>query len=77
MMGRHFSHKVEVGSDGASRTIRLPAGELALVPAEGILHVQATAPDVVALAHVQEVGVDHLRRFARGELDFTWSTSDA
>jgi hypothetical protein len=77
MMGKHFGHKVEVISEGTARTIRIPAGDFALVPSAGALEVEASAQDAAGLARVQEVCADHLRRFSREEaLEIAWSAPD-
>ena len=72
-MSKHFAHKVAVATDGATTTIRLPAGECELEADDATLELRAAAEDEAGLARVQEVITSHLVRFARTEaLDVRW-----
>jgi hypothetical protein len=73
-MGRHFGHKVRVETHGDDVRVSIPAGEFALRPDGGRLHVEAAADDAAGLERVQEVAADHLRRFGRPEpIEVTWA----
>lgn len=76
-MRKHFAHKVLVESDGAVTRIHTRFGPFELRPADGSLRIRATAPDAEALAHLEEVVVSHLERFARGEeLTVRWAREE-
>lgn len=72
-MARHFGHKVEVEHFGDRTVVRIGAGSFELRPEGPVLRARARAEGVEALARVQEVCADHLRRFAHAPLAITWS----
>jgi hypothetical protein len=73
-MEKHFAHKVRVEHEGAVTRVHTRIGPFELEPADGVLHLRASAGGGEALARLQEVVASHLARFARGEeLEVAWS----
>jgi hypothetical protein len=73
-MGKHFAHKVQVEHEGGVTRVHTRFGPFELEPADGVLHLRASADGDEALVRLQEVVASHLARFARGEeLEVTWS----
>lgn len=74
---KHFAHKITVDYDPATDPdaglAHFPWGTCAMRSAEGALTVEVQADDAEALARIQAVIDDHLRRFAwREKLELDW-----
>ncbi|MDE2301844.1 MAG: DUF2218 domain-containing protein [Sphingomonadales bacterium] len=70
---KHWSHKFAVRFDATCGHVPLPSGTADLAAGDMALTVTCEAPEE-ALARLQEVVAEHLRRFAfrEGELNFDW-----
>jgi hypothetical protein len=69
----HLGRRVSWSTDGAVSTAAIAGGTGTVVTGDGVLTLQAEAPDAEALAQVQHVLGSHLERFgARNELTVTW-----
>ncbi|MER5434975.1 DUF2218 domain-containing protein [Streptomyces sp. NPDC002588] len=76
-LASHFGRKipVEEAPDGGHR-LTFQETIVALQPADDHLLIQVSAPDVPALAAIQDVVASHLERFGRrNELKVTWEAS--
>lgn len=69
----HLGHRVEFANEGATSTAAFGAGTGRVIVADGVLTLEACAPDEETLAHVEDVLGRHLERFGqRNELAVSW-----
>ena len=71
---KHWSHKMVTEFDPARGRVDFPSGAQLILEADGSgLHLKLDAPED-ALARMEDVVADHLKRFAfREELVFDWA----
>ena len=70
---KHWSHKFATSFDAGQGTVELPEAVLRMTADDAALHLALDTPDPDKLPRLQEVVVEHIRRFAfREELAFGW-----
>jgi len=70
----HLGRRLSFTTDGAVSTAEIGGGTGTVVVGDGVLTLEAAAPDAESLAQVQHVLGSHLERFgAKSELVVTWT----
>ena len=73
-LSKHWSHRFPTLTYTAERAdVPLPAGPAVLLAGDGELEATVTADDEAALARVEQVVEEHVKRFGfREALEFEW-----
>jgi hypothetical protein len=74
-LASHLGHKVPVAILANGWALTIGEGTGRVLPADGILRLEAEADSPELLARIQDVLERHLRKFATkaGDLDVTWT----